>query len=164
MVTMTRHRDGLRPGALAMPSGTTIASCTTYAEAQRAVDHLADNRFPVTGLTIVGNDVHIVETVTGRLTWTKVLAAGGASGIWTGLFIGLLVGLLAGNPSSWIAIAVGGVLLGGLWGLALAAAAYAATAGQRDFTALPGLSATQFEIVADCSVADQARQVLAGLR
>jgi uncharacterized membrane protein len=147
-----------------MPTGVVIASYRTYADAQRAVDYLSDNKFPVENLTIVGNDVHIVEIVTGRLTWAKVLLGGAATGAWTGLFIGLLIGLFAGSPASWVAIIIGAVLIGAVWGMVLAAVGYAATGGKRDFSSIPGLSATQFDIVADPTVADRAREVLTAMR
>jgi hypothetical protein len=46
----------------------------------------------------------------------------------------------------------------------LAAVGYAATGGKRDFSSIPGLSATQFDIVADPTVADRAREVLTAMR
>ena len=79
------------------PSGWPIGSYPTYAEAQRAVDYLSDERFPVQDVTIVGVDLMQVERVLGRLTWGKVLAGGIASGAWLGLFIGLLLGAFTGS-------------------------------------------------------------------
>lgn len=38
------------------PTGWPIGSYATYAEAQRAVDYLADNDFPEQGVTIVGSN------------------------------------------------------------------------------------------------------------
>ena len=38
----------------------------SYAEAQKAVDRLADNDFPVKNLAIVGTDLKLMERVTGR--------------------------------------------------------------------------------------------------
>lgn len=40
----------------------------TYFEAQQAVDHLADESFPVEDVEIVGTDLRSMERVTGRLT------------------------------------------------------------------------------------------------
>lgn len=51
----------------------------TYAEAQRAVDYLADENFLVRDVTIVGVDLMLVERVIGRLTWGRVLMSGAAS-------------------------------------------------------------------------------------
>lgn len=73
------------------PRGWPIGSYPTYAEAQRAVDYLSDQQFPVQQVTIVGVDLMQVERVTGRLTWPKVLGGGVLSGAWLGLFIGLIL-------------------------------------------------------------------------
>src|SRR5215813_13299280 len=77
----------------------TVASYTTYEQAQAAVDKLSDERFPVENIEIVGSDLRLVEKVTGRLTRGRAAAAGAASGAWFGLFIGLLVGLFTRGRS-----------------------------------------------------------------
>lgn len=43
-----------------------VASFSTYAEAERAVDHLSDQQFPVERVSIVARDLKLVEQVTGR--------------------------------------------------------------------------------------------------
>ena len=100
-------RPGARgPAALPTPpKGWPIGSYPTYAEAQRAVDHLSDQQFPVQQVTIVGVDLMQVERVTGRLSWPKVLGGGVLSGAWLGLFIGLILGFF--SPSPWGALATG---------------------------------------------------------
>src|SRR3712207_2087737 len=61
-----------------------------YAEAQKAVDFLSDNEFPVENCLIVGTDLKQLERVTGRLTTGRVALGGFLSGVWLGLLIGLL--------------------------------------------------------------------------
>ena len=53
-----------------------LAVYDTYEQAQRAVDHLSDEEFPVENLLIVGTDLKRIERVTGRLTWGRVALAG----------------------------------------------------------------------------------------
>src|SRR3954451_24461862 len=79
------------PGLPTPPKGWPVGSYPTYAEAQRAVDYLSDQQFPVQQVTIVGVDLMQVERVTGRLTWPKVLGGGVISGAWLGLFIGMML-------------------------------------------------------------------------
>lgn len=79
------------------PQGWPIGSYPTYAEAQRAVDYLSDQQFPVENVTIVGVNLMQVERVTGRLSWPKVLGGGMLSGAWLGLFIGLVLGMFSTN-------------------------------------------------------------------
>jgi hypothetical protein len=91
-------RSAGRGGPAAMPTppkGWPIGSYPTYAEAQRAVDYLSDQDFPVQQVTIVGVDLMQVERVTGRLTWPKVLGGGVLTGAWLGLFIGLILGIFS---------------------------------------------------------------------
>ena len=58
---------GRAQGVPTPPRGDTIARYATYLEAQRAVDYLSDNAFPVQAVTIVGTGLRMVERVTGRL-------------------------------------------------------------------------------------------------
>lgn len=62
---MGRQRQ---PGLPTPPRGEPIARYGTYLEAQRAVDFLSDNHFPVQFVTIVGSGLRMVERVTGRLS------------------------------------------------------------------------------------------------
>src|ERR1700682_5186072 len=99
------------PAALPTPpKGWPIGSYPTYAEAQRAVDYLSEQQFPVQQVTIVGVDLMQVERVTGRLTWTKVLGGGVLSGAWLGLFIGLVLGFF--SPNNMLGALVPGLVAG----------------------------------------------------
>src|SRR5271167_1466884 len=79
------------------PSGWPIGSYPTYAEAQRAVDYLSDEQFPVENVTIVGVNLMQVERVLTRLTWGKVVGGGAVSGAYLGLILGLFLGAFTGN-------------------------------------------------------------------
>ena len=57
-----------------------VASYTTYAPAQRAVDHLSDSSFPVEQTAIIGRDLSLVEQVTGRMTKTRAAGMGAVAG------------------------------------------------------------------------------------
>lgn len=142
------------------PKGWPVGSYDTYAQAQRAVDHLSDNEFKVEDLTIVGVDLMQVEKVLGRLTWGKVIAGGIGSGAWLGLFFGALVGLVVGD--TWTPILFG-VIAGMVFGLISAAIPYAATRGQRDFTSTMQLVAGRYDVLCDPRSAEQARDMLARL-
>ena len=71
-----------------------IASYTTYQEAERAVDHLSDHGFPVERVAIIGQDVRLVEQVTGRMGHGRAALHGAASGALPGALIGWIFGLL----------------------------------------------------------------------
>jgi hypothetical protein len=148
-------------GLPTLPDGWPIGSYDTYQAAQRAVDHLADNNFPVQGVTIVGVEPMLVERVDGRLTWSRVLGAGAASGAWLGLFIGLLLSLFTTGAGP-LPILVG--LVSGVgFGLASVALKYGATKGQRDFVSHSQLVARRYDVLSQPRTAERGRGMLAAL-
>ncbi len=130
-----------------------------YEQAQKAVDFLSDNEFPVQNCLIVGTDLKQVERVTGRLTTGKVAAGGLLSGVWMGLFVGLIVSLF--GTGATVSIIVSTMLFGAVFGLVWALAGYAATRGRRDFTSVSQVVATRYEVLVEHKFAEQGRQVLA---
>jgi hypothetical protein len=132
-----------------------------YAQAQRAVDHLADREFPVQNVLIVGTDLKQVERVTGRLSWGRVLAAGALSGAWLGLFVGLIFALF--TTEGWLGVIVSTILFGAVFGVVWAAIGYSATQGRRDFTSVQQVVATRYEVLVEHKFAEQARALLAEL-
>jgi MFS family permease len=104
----------------------TVARFDDYESAQRAVDRLSDNGYPVEHLDIVGTDLQLVERVTGRLTKWRAAAAGGISGMWAGLLIGVLFALFT-TGHGWLAVVAVGIGLGVLWGAIFGFAAHLAT-------------------------------------
>lgn len=119
-----------------------------YAAAQKAVDYLSDEEFPVENCLIVGTDLKQVERVTGRLTTGRVALAGVASGAWLGLLIGLLLGLFA-QEGSWLVTVIGGVLMGVVFGVAFTLFGYWATRGQRDFSSVTKVVAARYEVLVE---------------
>ena len=136
----------------------TVASYDEYALAQRAVDQLSDDGFPVEHLDIVGSDLRLVERVTGRLTKGRAAAAGAASGAWFGLLMGMLLGIFTAGP--WLGFLLVGALIGSGWGALFGFLGHAATKGARDFASARSLVATRYDIVARNGYADAARSGL----
>jgi hypothetical protein len=131
----------------------------SYAEAQKAVDYLSDQRFEVQNLAIVGTDLKSVERVLGRRNWGTVIGQGVQSGLSTGLLVGLLM-LIFARPGSILALLVVSLLIGILLGIGFSAAAYAMTRGRRDFTSITQTVATKYEVLCEHKVAAQAREML----
>jgi hypothetical protein len=77
----------------------TVGRFDDYESAQRAVDRLSDDGFPVENLDIVGSGLRLVERVTGRLTRARATGAGALSGLWAGLLVGVLIGLFTSGHS-----------------------------------------------------------------
>jgi hypothetical protein len=140
-----------------------VASFDTYAEAERAVDRLADQRFPVERVQVVGHGLTLIEKVTGRRSFDRAAAEGALSGAVIAGFVGLLFGLL-----NWFDPLISGLLLG-LYGVVFGAAvgalvgllSQALASGRRDFSSARSLEAGRYDVLADAEVADDARARLA---
>lgn len=131
-----------------------------YAQAQKVVDHLSDNQFPVENCLIVGTDLKQVERVTGRLSSGRVAGAGAASGAWLGLLIGLLLGLFA-KEGNWLSTVVAAVLFGLIFGVVWAMIGYAATRGKRDFSSVQKVVASKYEVLVEHKFLAQGQELLA---
>ncbi|MEU2350494.1 general stress protein [Modestobacter sp. NPDC049651] len=151
------------PPSVSMPAnGVQVGSYDDYAAAQRAVDYLSDEKFPVENVTIVGSDLRLVEKVLGRLTLGRAAAAGAASGAWFGLFVGLLLGIFA-DEGNWLGSVLTGLLFGLVFGAVAGAVGYSATRGQRDFTSTSQVVAGRYDVLCAPQVAEEARAHLARL-
>ena len=141
----------------------TLASYDTYEEAQRAVDHLSDNLFPVQFTSIVGVDLKLLESVTGRLDNWRASLFGAGNGALFGLFIGRVLALFAASSSSFLVIVLWGVVWGAMAGAVFGLISYLLTGGKRDFSSKSRLVAGRYEVTVEDEVADRARQLLAEL-
>ena len=146
----------------ALMSRRVVASFKHYEEAQRAVDFLSDEKFPVERIAIVGEGLQLVEQVTGRLTWWKATVKGLLNGAVTGLFLGWLLGLfnVVDPLVSAIGLAIWGLGFGAFVGALIGLITYAATGGRRDFTSVGSMQAEQYNILVDTDVADSAQRLL----
>ena len=134
----------------------------TYVAAEKAVDYLADNGFPVGNLAIVGTDLRTVERVLARKTWRTVLMQGGAQGLSTALILFLVLWLFI--PSANIlALLLAAVVFSVLVSTAFAAVGYLLSRGERDFTSVQQTVATRYEVLCEHKVAEQAQELIAGM-
>ena len=133
----------------------------TYPDAEKAVDYLADNGFPVGNLAIVGTDLRTVERVLARKTWGTVLGQGAMQGLSTALILFLLLWLFVPGANV-IALLLAAVAFSVAVSMGFAALAYALSRGARDFTSVQQTVATRYEVLCEHKVAEQARELLAG--
>jgi hypothetical protein len=161
---MPTHPRDLAHNGAAGQARRTIASYPTYMEAERAVDYLADNRFPVERVSIVGRDLHFVEQVTGRMGYREAALRGAISGAFVGVLVGWLFGifdwfepLLA---AAWLAFQ--GLWFGAVVGALVGLGLHALMRGRRDFSSVAGMKADRYEVLVDDEVADEAARLLAG--
>ncbi|MCW2761245.1 MAG: hypothetical protein JWR85_1446 [Marmoricola sp.] len=155
-MTHSNSRSAPASGAVA---STLVASFPTYAEAQRLVDTMSDQGFPVEHVRIVGENLRTVEYVTGRLNLGKAALAGAASGAWFGLLIGLLLGLFTVGES-WVWIMLVSLLLGVIWGATFGLIGYWATRGERDFSSIQTMEAGRYDVYVDAEHAAEAARFI----
>jgi hypothetical protein len=155
-----------RAAAAASPIGLdfpqSLAVYDDYAAAQKTVDFLSDNKFPVEQCMIVGTDLKRIERITGRLTTGRVALGGLVSGVWLGLFVGLVLTLFS-DGSGWLATVLATMVFGAVFGVIWALVGYAATRGQRDFSSVTAVVATKYEVLVEHKSLAQARELLAKL-
>lgn len=141
-----------------LPRGELVGRYTAYLDAQKAVDYLADSKFPVQLVSIVGNELKSVERVTGRLSYPRVALSSAATGAWFGLFVGLAL-MLFGGGDSYISL-IPSMALGAVFWLLFGVLAYAFQRGRRDFTSTSQVIATSYDVVVAPEAANEARRLL----
>jgi len=139
---------------------TTVATYDNYRDAERAVDHLSDNGFPVERTAIVGTGLKTVEQIAGRLTTGRAAVVGAGQGAMVGLLFGLLFGLFFDGPA-FFGVVLYGLVAGALFGAIFGAIGQAMQGGRRDFASIRSTQAESYEVQVDHEVSAQAKQLLA---
>jgi hypothetical protein len=159
---MRTHIDTNAPETIE-PQLELIASYDNYYDAQRAVDRLADRRFPVERLKLVGDGLTYVENVIGRRGYGRAAAEGALFGALITAFVGLVFGLFTWyDPAlSGLALGLWGLLFGGVVGALFGVLAHVTTGGKRDFESFASMRADRFQLLGEAGVAEGARALLA---
>jgi hypothetical protein len=139
----------------------TVATEPNYLEAERAVEWLSDQGFPVEGVSIVGSGLRSVEQVFGRFTTGRAAVAGAAQGASVGVLFGLLFGLFFTNVGDFLGIVLYGLVAGTVWGALFGAIFQYARRGRRDFASRIETKADRYEVQVEESLAGEAERVLA---
>ena len=135
-----------------------IASYPDYPAAQHAVDALADRRFPVGGLAIVGANLQSYEQITGRHGYGRAAAEGVTTGAITGALIGWLLGIfdIAQPLVSAVVMALFGVVVGAVVGSVFGLLGHLVSGGRRDFSSVSSVRAERYDVLAVAEIADEA--------
>lgn len=158
-----RARRGLG-GALTIGApggGAVVGTFESYADAERAVDHLVAQGFPAGTLSISGTDLSIVgRDAESAPRPVAVLRAGGAGALF-GVALGLLFGFvgLTDPIVSGAAVATWGAGLGGGAGALLAAAEW--LVGTPSTETDTQIEAACYELLCTADGALEARRLLA---
>ena len=140
----------------------TVASYSSYAEAEHAVDFLSDRKFPVERTAIVGRDLEYIEQVTGRMSYGGAALRGAVTGALVGFLVGWLFGLFDWfDPivsAFWLAL--DGLWFGAIVGALFGLLTHAMLRGRRDFASIGAMRANRYDLVVDDEVADEAARLL----
>lgn len=145
---MTTPQQPRSMSALALEFPQSLAVYDKYEDAQKSVDFLSDQEFPVQNCMIVGTDLKQVERITGRLTNGRVAALGAVSGLWLGLFVGLIFSFF-GEDSAVLPMILSTALLGAAFGAIWGLVGFLATRGRRDFSSVTAVVATRYEVLVE---------------
>jgi hypothetical protein len=141
----------------------TVAVYPSYADAERAVDALSDQGFPVEHVAIVGRGLRSVEQVTRRMTVGRAALIGAGEGALIGLLFALLFGLFFNGPN-FGGLLLYSVVVGALFGTLFGALAFGVdSSGRRDFVSTASIVADHYEVQVDEEVADEAKQLLSSI-
>jgi hypothetical protein len=142
-----------------VPKGEVLGTYDTYLEAQERVDHLAKADFPVGKVSIVGNDLKSVERVTRKLSWSRAAIEGALSGAWFGLFVAVLLTFF--QPVVNWGVFLAAILIGAAAGMLFRLVSYGIARRNRDFDSINQVLASNYQVLVDPDLVDQAREALA---
>lgn len=136
-----------------------VASYRVHHDAERAVDWLSDEGFPVQRVAIVGRDLRTVEQVTGRVTVARAAGQGAMQGAVIGFFFALLFGIFFVGPG-FFGLLVYSMLLAAVFGALLGGLGHALQGGTRDFGTITAMQADHYDVMVDDAAADDATAIL----
>ena len=144
--------------------GQVIASVDEYGKAQKIVDTLSDEGFPVDRVAIVGRDLQMIEDVTGRKRYGRAALEGAGSGAVTGALIGVFLSLFSlwTATVTWIGMIASWIVLGAIVGAVLGVIGHALQRGRRDFSSVSRMRAGTYEVRTASELVERARRT-AGL-
>ncbi|MGC5011707.1 general stress protein [Streptosporangium sp. DT93] len=137
-----------------------LAGYDNYLAAQRTVDGLSDAGFPVENVAIVGSDLTLEETVTGRMTNGRAALTGAGSGVLFGAVVGMFLGLFTSTTMSFVVLVLWAALWGAVMGAAFGFINHVFTGGKRDFASRSAIVAGRYDVLVAASHLDHARAVL----
>ncbi|NLT25406.1 MAG: TIGR04086 family membrane protein [Microbacteriaceae bacterium] len=144
-----------------VPDGDVVASYALYEDARAAVDRLVHSEgFAVQSVSIVGSDLRSIERVTGRMSYWRAAMSGAMSGLMLGLFFGAVMLLL--DPASNLAMVLGIMLLGAVFGSIWGMIGYAISPDKREFTSMMQVTASRYDLIVAREHAGEVRRILGG--
>ena len=142
-----------------MPRGTEVAAYKDHEAAQKAVEKLGDEGFPLNAVTIAGSDLHTIEQVLGKISAARVAGQGALQGLVWGFLMGFLA--MVSVPDGGVAVALVAVLIGVLIGVTVNSVAWALSSKKQPFRSRMSLVAARYAVLVT-EQADRAHALLDG--
>lgn len=149
-----------KPQIPELPRGEIISTYDHYVDAMQAVDRLARASFPVSAVSILGNDVRSVERVTGKLSYGRVAVMGAMSGAYLGLFLGILLFLFQPDNQGIAGLFIAALVIGAGFGMLFGVLSYSLNRNRRDFSSVMQFVATRYDLITAPELLSQARGIL----
>jgi hypothetical protein len=148
-----------------IPQGEAVAEFDTYQQATKLVNKLVSNDFPPSLISIVGDDLKLVETIRGKLGYGRVALSGAITGSWIGLIFGLLFGVGFAVDSSGEAVGqaqnfFSAVIIGAGIGMLFNIIRFSASKNRREFLSYPQTIAKSYRVVVPATELAKARSLV----
>lgn len=156
---MSSPRSLGQVGLPTIPTGDVVASYPTYDAARHAVDVLVrEEGFPVSSISVVGNDLKSVERITGRMNYSRAALNGLGNGVMIAIFMSLiwLIFFPTTDMLAILGVFVISIAFGVIWGIL----AYALSPQKREFTSIMQVTASRFDLVVPHNMSAQVRDTL----
>ncbi len=144
----------------------TIASYTSFAEAQNALDYLIDHGFHEQSLAIVLKEVSHFEPIPQESNWVFSSGQTALNGAVVGLgisFLALMISMLTPAYQASVDLAFSGVAYGALTGGVIGVLTWVFAQKTAAKNAANALRAAQYNVIAQSTDATRAQEVLFGL-
>ncbi len=129
-----------------VPTGEVLGTYPSYQEAQALVTRLISGGVPAPALSILGNDVTLVERVTTRMGHGRAALSSAMSGSWLGLLGGLL--FVVFTPGDFVTPVLAGLLIGAGAGMAVGIVIFSFSSGKiRNFRSVQQVIAASYQVV-----------------
>jgi hypothetical protein len=148
-----------------IPQGEAVAEFDSYQQATKLVNKLVANDFPPSLISIIGDDLKLVETIRGKLGYGRVALSGALTGSWIGLIFGLLFGAgivvdpagdVAYQPQNFLSALVIGAGIGMLFNIIR----FSASKNRREFLSYPQTIARTYRVVVPATELSKARSLV----
>lgn len=148
-----------------IPQGEAVAEFETYQQATKLVNKLVANDFPPSLISIVGEDLKLVETVRAKLGYARVALSGAITGSWIGLIFGLLFGVgfavdTSGETISQAQNFFSAVVIGAGIGMLFNIIRFSASKNRREFLSYPQTIAKTYRVVVPATELAKARSLV----